>query len=171
MILTNCTVSNGDRQISASDPWWRHQMETFSALLAICAGRSPVPGEFSAKGQWRGALMFSLICVWINGWVNNREVGNLRQYHAQYDVTVMSHALREIWYGSIQRLKVNTCVDIYVTYSVSRQYLHSNITSEFSKFAIHWLQLYWKGNIRHSFDTNLLYQISFMTIECSALCT
>ena len=27
-------------------PWWRHQMETFSALLAICAGNSPVPGEF-----------------------------------------------------------------------------------------------------------------------------
>ena len=30
-------------------PWWRHQMETFSALLAICAGNSPVAGEFSAQ--------------------------------------------------------------------------------------------------------------------------
>ena len=29
--------------------WWRHQMETFSALLAICAGNSPVPGEFRAQ--------------------------------------------------------------------------------------------------------------------------
>ena len=29
--------------------WWRHQMETFSALLAICAGKSPVPGEFPAR--------------------------------------------------------------------------------------------------------------------------
>ena len=29
--------------------WWRHQMETFSALLAICADNSPVPGEFSAQ--------------------------------------------------------------------------------------------------------------------------
>ena len=28
------------------NPWWRHQMETISALLAICAGNSPVPGEF-----------------------------------------------------------------------------------------------------------------------------
>ena len=27
-------------------PWWRHQMETFSALLALCSGNSPVPGEF-----------------------------------------------------------------------------------------------------------------------------
>ena len=33
--------------------------------------------------------MFSLICVWINGWVNNREAGDLRRYHAHRDVTVM----------------------------------------------------------------------------------
>ena len=145
--------------------WWRHQMETLSALLAICAGNSPVPGEFPAqrpvtrsidvffelrlnkqlnkqpwgswfetpqwslwrhcnvypcpyimtvgpdlsqdlwhitihddvikwkhfprywsfvrgirrspvnsphKSQWRGALIFSLICVWTNDWVKNR---------------------------------------------------------------------------------------------------
>ena len=32
-----------------SIPWWRHQMETFSALLALCAGNSPVPGEFRAQ--------------------------------------------------------------------------------------------------------------------------
>ena len=29
--------------------WWRHQMETFSALLAICAGNSPVPGKFPTQ--------------------------------------------------------------------------------------------------------------------------
>ena len=29
--------------------WWRHQMETFSTLLAICAGNSPVPGEFPVQ--------------------------------------------------------------------------------------------------------------------------
>ena len=29
--------------------WWRHQMETFSALLTICAGNSPVPGEFPTQ--------------------------------------------------------------------------------------------------------------------------
>ena len=31
------------------ETWWRHQMETFSALLAICAENSPVPGEFSTQ--------------------------------------------------------------------------------------------------------------------------
>ena len=45
--------------------------------------------NFLHKGQWRGALMFSLICVWINGWVNNRDAGDLRRYRAHYDVTVM----------------------------------------------------------------------------------
>ena len=30
-------------------PWWRHQMETFSALLALYAGNSPVPGEFPTQ--------------------------------------------------------------------------------------------------------------------------
>ena len=69
--------------------WWRHQMETFSALLAICAGISPVPVNSLQKGQWRGALMFSLICVWINSWVNNREAGDLRRYRVNYDVIVM----------------------------------------------------------------------------------
>ena len=71
--------------------WWRHQMEIFSALLAICAGNSPAPVKSPHKGQWRGTLMFSLICVWINGWVNNREAGDLRRHRAHYDVTVMIH--------------------------------------------------------------------------------
>ena len=63
--------------------WWHHQMETFSALLAICAGNSP------HKGQWHRALMFSLICVWINDWVNTREAGDFRRYRTHCDVTVM----------------------------------------------------------------------------------
>ena len=68
-------------------------METFSALLAICAGsprcihRSPV--NSSHRGKWRGAFMFSLIFAWINRWVKNREVGDLRRYRAYYDVTLM----------------------------------------------------------------------------------
>ena len=71
-------------------PWWRHQMETFSALLALCARNSPVPVNSPHKGQWHGALMFSLICAWINGWVNNRKAGDLKPYCAHYDVTVMN---------------------------------------------------------------------------------
>ena len=43
------------------------------------------------KGQWRGALMLSLICASINGWVNNREACDLRRYRAHYDVIVVRY--------------------------------------------------------------------------------
>ena len=49
--------------------------------------RSPVNSLH--KGQWRGALIFYLICAWINGWVNNREAGDLRLHYSHYDVNVM----------------------------------------------------------------------------------
>ena len=49
--------------------------------------RSPV--NYPHKSQWCGALMFSFICAWMNGWVNNREAGCLRRHRAHYDVTVM----------------------------------------------------------------------------------
>ena len=75
-------------------PWWRHQMKTFSALLTLCAGNSPVPVNSPHKGQWRGTLMFSLICAWINDWVNNREAGDLRRHLGHYDVNVMSNLRR-----------------------------------------------------------------------------
>ena len=83
-------VGGGNRDTQFTS-WWRHQMETFSALLALCAGNSPVPVNSPHKGQWRGALMFSLICVWINGWVNNRGAGDLRRHRGHYDVMVMFH--------------------------------------------------------------------------------
>ena len=75
--------------------WWRHQMETFSALLPLCAGNSQITGDppppppppHTHKGQWRGASMFSLICAWINGWVN--KAGELRRRRSHYDATVM----------------------------------------------------------------------------------
>ena len=42
------------------------------------------------KGQWRGALLFSLICTCTNGWTNNRDAGDLIRHCAHYDVTVMT---------------------------------------------------------------------------------
>ena len=66
------------------------KMETFSALLAICAGNSRSPVKSPHKGQWRGTLMFSLICVWKNVWVNTWDAGDLRRHRTHYDVTVMS---------------------------------------------------------------------------------
>ena len=63
-------------------------METFSASLHLCGiPRSPV--DFPRKGQWRGALMFSLIHSWRHGSANSRDAGDLRPHGAYYDVTVM----------------------------------------------------------------------------------
>ena len=76
-------------------PWWRHQTEIFSALLALCVGNSPVPVNSPHKGQWRGALIFSLIFDWINSWVNNRGAGDLRRHRAHHDVIVMRQG--EVW--------------------------------------------------------------------------
>ena len=64
---------------------WKHFPRYWPFVREI--HRSPV--NFPHKGQWRGALMFALICVWINGWVNNREAGDLRRYRSHYDVIVM----------------------------------------------------------------------------------
>ena len=49
-----------------------------------------VPVNSPHKGQGRGALMFSLICAWINDWVNNREAGDLRRHRNHYDVNVIT---------------------------------------------------------------------------------
>ena len=68
---------------------WRHQMEIFSTLLALCVGSHQSPVNSPHKGQWRRALMFSLICTWTNGWANNRNAGDLRRHRVHYDVTVM----------------------------------------------------------------------------------
>ena len=69
--------------------WWRHQLEAFSALLALLRGIPRSPVNSPHKGQWHEALMYSLICVWINDWVNNREAGDWRRFRAHYDVIVL----------------------------------------------------------------------------------
>ena len=71
-------------------------METFSALLAICAGNSPVTGELPAQRPvtWNFDVFFDLRMI--KGWANNGEAGDLRRYRAYYDVIVMFY-----WNGVI----------------------------------------------------------------------
>ena len=64
---------------------WKHFPRNWPFVREI--HRSPV--NCPHKGQWRGALMFSLIYAWINDCVNNREAGDLRCQHDHYDVIVM----------------------------------------------------------------------------------
>ena len=66
---------------------WEH----FPRYWPFVWGIHRLPVNSPHKGQWRGALMFSLICTWINGWVNNLKAGDLRLHRAHYDVTVMQN--------------------------------------------------------------------------------
>ena len=74
--------------------WWRHQMKTIAALLVLCVVNLPVTSEFPHKDPWRWALIFSLICAWINGWVSNRWAGDLRRHRVHHDVIVMIYLNR-----------------------------------------------------------------------------
>ena len=67
---------------------WKH----FSRYWPFVRGIHRSPVNSFHKGQWRGALMFALICVWINDWENIHEAGDLRRYRAHYDVIVMRNA-------------------------------------------------------------------------------
>ena len=75
------------------------------------------------KGQLRGALMFSLICVRTNGWVNNRDAGDFRRHRAHYDVTVnaLLTAKRYRWIKKIPALtRATICLK---TFSSQQHYL------------------------------------------------
>ena len=76
--------------LSLTATWWRHQMETFPHYWPFVRGIHRSPMNSPHKGQWRKALMFSLICAWTNNWVNNRNAFNLRCHRAHYDVTVIN---------------------------------------------------------------------------------
>ena len=153
-----------------SGPWWHHKMETFSALLALCAGNSPVPGESPHKSQWRGALMFSLIYAGINCWVNKREAGELRCHRARYDVTVMlwlegwmlglsKHAilLKTGWY----------LIPMFITIGQATW----NVITQYEFLAIFvcslpcntWIQLY-------TLNTESCYYVDFVVIGGTAGC-
>ena len=112
---------------------WKHFPRYWPFVWGI--HRSPVNSPH--KDQWREALMFSLICTWINGWVNYGEAGDSRCHRAHYDVTVMyekldeSQRLRKVpfWLfsfcSSLTSCNINEMTDIL-------QKAHSSSFSSFS---------------------------------------
>ena len=117
-------------QLSAT--WWRHQMEHFSRYWTFLRGIHRSLVNSPHKGQWRGALMFSLICAWINGWVNNREAGDSRSHRGHYEVIVMRLAiLHAIWlivtwemclWFQISKLKHNMGNECHLVRTSSRSF-------------------------------------------------
>ena len=122
VIIGVTKVKNLCNQLSRFLAWQCDTMTSSNwnipALLAICAGNSTVTGEC----QWRGALMFSLICGWINGWVNNGEADDLRRHRAHYDVTVMETRV-VLW-------KTRPCLFVFINSSpLSATYMRQQIWS------------------------------------------
>ena len=95
-IVINCSATPPDDDVIK----WKH----FALLpFALRIHRSPV--NSAHKGQWCGALVFSLTCAWINGWVNNREAGDLRRHLTHYDVSVMARYQHSKIQGPISILR------------------------------------------------------------------
>ena len=90
---------------------WKH----FPRYRPFVQGIHRSPVNSPHKDQWRGALMFSLIYAWINGWVNNREAGDLRRHRAHCDVIV----ILLIVYGSLtthHTIQYNSSANSLITY-------------------------------------------------------
>ena len=81
---------------------WKHFPRYWPFVRRI--HRPPVNSPH--KGQSRGALMFTLICAWMNDWVYTRQAGDLRRHRAHHDVTVMMTQI-------LQHLKImrEICID------------------------------------------------------------
>ena len=93
---TRCWITNQDPGFETLQIMWHHSSHddvieckhlsrywTFLREIHRSSVNSP------RKGQWRGALMFSLICGWTNGWANHQDAADLIHHRANYDVTVV----------------------------------------------------------------------------------
>ena len=108
--------------------------------------RSPVNSPH--KGQWRGAFVFSLICAWINAWVNNRKAGNLGLHRAHYDVTIMWYKTGGyiLWRLNVFALNYKRCNYVWGIWGYKAEVKKPGwLTSEYHD-AIKWqrFQCYWR---------------------------
>ena len=122
---------------------WKH----FPRYWPFVRGIHRSPMNSPHKGQWRGALMFSLSCAWRNCWVNNQDACVLRRHRAHYDVIVMSNArqnsiipqytsrsphvsFRKKYCDYSPQYKIHACK--LLTGKHHSQYYHSSITIDYS---------------------------------------
>ena len=109
--------------------------------------RSPV--NFPHKGQWRGALMFSLIYAWINDWVNNRQAGDLRRQHSHYDVIVMLGILCHRWIAQFSPMAHCT----QISFSYQPQIWEQNVPKDVLALTGRPSPRKFHGKISHSMET------------------
>ena len=99
---------------------WKH----FPCYWTFVRGIHWSPVNSPHKGQWRGALMFSLICTWINGWVNNGEAGDLRCHQAHYYAIVMIFGIWKHYLEWCPHLSISGSVPNRHSYRMSAVKLH-----------------------------------------------
>ena len=90
----SCNVHNMDFEffpitVSIFDPWWRHEMETFSALLALCEGNSPATVEFPAQRPVTRSFDVFFVPRLNKRLSKQYRRRDLSRFGAHYDVTVM----------------------------------------------------------------------------------
>ena len=132
---------------------WKHFPRYWPFVRGI--HRSPV--NYPHKGQWRGASMFSLICAWINGWVNYREAGDLRRQHL----------------GHIPPLKIQNPSYFFMTLSFTGTI--QNFSSHFNQYSLidpswcnipswlwqgfnHWFRKLWRRVWHHRHFGNRIHE-------------
>ena len=98
--------------------WHRINVSTMAqfqiGMMTISNGDIWLSVNSPHKGQWRETLMFSLICPWLNGWVNNGEAGDLRRHRAHYDVTVMYIcSIPNGWALASQPAAADSCLSLW----------------------------------------------------------
>ena len=91
--LSFVVTFHGFHLVSVTPSWLIWVMTTSSSGNCFHV-TGPLWGEFTGdrwihKGQWRGALLLSLICTWTNGWAIHRYAGDLRRHRGFDDVTVV----------------------------------------------------------------------------------
>ena len=103
---------------------WRHHIETFPALLALCAGNPAVTVNSPHKGQWCGVL----ISTCTDGGAYNWDVGDLRRHSAHYDVSVLDRVKRKYirWYVLVKIIEVEHILSNCQKNPITLFFIHRN---------------------------------------------
>ena len=132
--------------------WWRHQMETISTLLPLCDENPLVTGS-PHKGQWHGALIFSLICASTNGWANIRDACDFRRHRVHHDVTVM-------FWDDYVNIGMTVAKTIYCRSSLSRR-----APSQYKDRP----PRYKAPIIKSEAESEIVYSINILGIHCKSI--
>ena len=100
LCVTGLCVGDSPGPVNSPHKWPLTQkmfpFDDVTALLVLCAGNSPVTGEFPSQRSVTQSFDVFFDLRLNKRWVNNREAGVLRRHRAHYDVTVMcwTHTIR-----------------------------------------------------------------------------